>query len=130
MEKKKKAGVFIAPGRKPWPHERRVADLLALAGHYVEFLPESHVHTADIKIDGVEYEIKSPKSAAANSLEHSLKKALKQSPNLVIDSSRLKGVRDDKIRRFLVSQVRSRKRIKRMLFVTKAGRIIDIFGLL
>lgn len=130
MEKKKKAGVFTAPGRKPWPHERRVADLLALAGHYVEFLPESHVHTADIKIDGVEYEIKSPKSATANSLEHSLKKALKQSSNLVIDSSRLKGVRDDKIRRFLVSQVRSRKQIKRMLFVTKTGKIIDIFGLL
>lgn len=122
--------MFTAPGRKPWPHERRVADLLALAGHYVEFLPESHVHTADIKIDGVEYEIKSPKSATANSLEHSLKKALKQSSNLVIDSSRLKGVRDDKIRRFLVSQVRSRKQIKRMLFVTKTGKIIDIFGLL
>lgn len=127
---KKKAGVFTAPGRKPWPHERRVADLLALAGHYVEFLPESHVHTADVKIDGIEYEIKSPKSATANSLEHSLKKALKQSSNLVIDSSRLKGVRDDKIRRFLVSQVRSRKQIKRMLFVTKTGKIIDIFGLL
>ena len=130
MQNKPKAGVFTAPGRKPWPHERRVADILALAGHYVEFLPEGSLHTPDVKVDGIEYEIKSPRSATANSLEHSLKKALKQSPNLIIDSSRMKGIRDDRILRFLVSQARSRKQIKKMLFLTKTGKIIDIFGLL
>ncbi|MBQ7802589.1 hypothetical protein IJ380_01880 [Candidatus Saccharibacteria bacterium] len=130
MPNKPKAGVYIAPGRKPWPHERRAADILALAGYYVEFLPEGSLHTADVIVDGIEYEMKSPKSATANSLEHLLKKALKQSPNIIIDASRLKGIREDKICKFLASQARSRKQIKKLLLVTKAGKIIDIFGLL
>ncbi|MBR6134414.1 hypothetical protein IKQ38_02960, partial [Candidatus Saccharibacteria bacterium] len=37
--------------------------------------------TADILLDDVAYEIKSPKSANSNTLEHVLKKALKQSSN-------------------------------------------------
>lgn len=123
-----RAGVFIAPGREPWPHERRIANVFANMGHFVEFLPESHIHTADIRIDGIEYEIKSPKSASINSLEHTIKRALKQSQNIIIDSYRLKNVRDDKMCNFLKAQIKSRKRIKKMLYVTKTGEIIDIFN--
>lgn len=122
-------GIYIAPGRKPWPHEMRVAEILAMAGHYIEFLEESSLHTADIRLDGIEYEIKSPESFNANTFEHKLKDATKQSPNLIIDSSRIKKVRDDKIRSFLVNQVKKQKQIKKMIFVTKQGRIIDIFAL-
>ena len=129
MHGSRKKGTFIAPGRKLWPHEMRVAEILAMAGHRVEFIEESNLHTADILLDGVEFEIKSPKSATANSLEHILKKALKQSPNIIIDTSRMKGVRDDNTRRFLVAQMRSRKQIKRLLMITKRGQIIDISGL-
>ena len=107
-----------------------MANILALAGHYVEFLPENQLHTADIRLDGVEYEIKSPESFNSNTLEHKLKDATKQSPNLIIDSSRMRGIRDDKIRMFLTNQARKQKQIKKMLFITKKGQIIDIFGLL
>lgn len=126
----KKRGIFIAPGRKPWPHEMRVAEILALAGHYIEFLEETNLHTADILLDGIEYEIKSPEGFNPNTFEHTLKDALKQSPNIIIDSSRIKKVRDNKIRAFLVGQVRKHKQIKKMLFITKQGRIVDIFGLI
>ena len=68
--------VIIPASVSPWPHERRVAKILALAGHAVEFIPESTIKTADILLDGVEFEIKSPKSGNANSLEHILKKLL------------------------------------------------------
>ena len=129
MRKEKKRGIYIAPGRKPWPHEMQVAELLALSGYYVEFLEESSLHTADIRLDGVEFEIKSPESFNSNTFEHKLKDATKQSPNLVIDSSRIKKVRDAKIRSFLVNQAKKQKQIKKMLFITKQGRIIDIFGL-
>ena len=107
-----------------------MAKVLATAGHTVEFLEESNLHTADILLDGVEFEIKSPKSASANSLEHLLKKALKQSPNIIIDTSRLKNSRDDNVRKFLTSQVKSRKQIKKLIMITKQGRIIDIFALI
>lgn len=130
LEKNKKRGVYIAPGRNPWPHELRVAKILALAGHYVEFLPEGNLHSPDIRLDGVEYEIKSPEAFNTNTFEHKLKDATKQSPNLIIDSSRIRKVRDDRIRNFLVGQVKKQKQIKKMLFITKQGHIIDIFGLI
>ena len=124
-------GVFIPAGRKPWPHEMRVAEILALAGHKVEFLNERiGLRTADIKLDGVEYEIKSPESFNANTFEHRLKDATKQSPNIIIDTSRIKKVRDLKVRAFLISQVRKQKQIKHLIMVTKRGQIIDISSLI
>lgn len=130
LKKNKKQGIFIAPGRRPWPHEMRVAEILAMAGHYIEFLEESSLHTADILLDGMEYEIKSPESFNSNTFEHKLKDAVKQSPNLIIDSSRIKKVQDRKICNFLVNQVKRQKQIKKMLFITKQGKIIDIFDLI
>ena len=89
-----------------------MAEILSLAGHYIEFLEEGNLHTADIKLDGIEYEIKSPESFNANTLEHTLKDATKQSPNLIIDTFRIKKVRDLKVRAFLVNQMRKQKQIK------------------
>ena len=66
--------IITADNRQPWPHEMRVAKILSKKGHIIEFLEESNIHTADIKLDGREYEIKSPRSATSNSLEHLLKK--------------------------------------------------------
>ena len=125
-----KNGTFIASGRKLWPQELRVAEILTMAGHSIEFLEETNIHRADILLDGVEYEIKSPRSSKANSLEHLLKKALKQSSNIILDTSRMKGARDDATRKFLVSQVKTRKQIKRLIMITKRGQIIDITGLI
>ena len=118
--------VIVPANANPWPHEQRVAKILALAGHAVEFIPESNTKTADILLDGVEFEIKSPKSANANSLEHILKKAVNQSCNIIIDTSRMKNIRDDNTRRFLVNQARLRKQIKKLIMITKQGQIIDV----
>ena len=114
-----------------WPHEDRVADILSSHGHYVEFLPESSLHSADIFLDGILYEMKSPRSFNTNSMEQLIKDALykKQCPNIVFDSLRLKGVRDEKIVEFLISQVKARKKIRNMLFVNKRHELIDIFSL-
>lgn len=122
--------VIVPANANPWPHEQRVAKILALAGHAVEFIPESNIKTADILLDGVEFEIKSPKSANANSLEHILKKAVKQSCNIIIDTSRMKNIRDDNTRRFLVNQARLRKQIKKLIMITKQGQIIDVSTLI
>jgi hypothetical protein len=122
--------VIVPANANPWPHEQRVAKILALAGHAVEFIPESNTKTADILLDGVGFEIKSPKSANANSLEHILKKAVKQSCNIIIDTSRMKNIRDDNTRRFLVNQARLRKQIKKLIMITKQGQIIDVSALI
>lgn len=128
MKKSTKKGRIIIPaGRKPWPHELRVAEILAAAGHMVEFLPETSLRTADILLDGVEYEIKSPRSSTPNSLEHLLKKSLKQSQNIIISLMRINGMHGS-ILHFLAIQAKTRKRLKKLLVVTKQGRIIDISG--
>ena len=131
MPKPRKAQIIIPAELCPWPHELRVAQILALAGHTVEFLPTRSAKTADILLDGIEYEIKSPRTSKANTLEHLIKKALRQSPNIIIDSSRTNGkmIRDGQICDFLVSKVRQYRQIKRMIFVTRTGRIIDIKAL-
>ena len=121
--------VVVPANANPWPHELRVAKILALAGYAVEFIPETNTKTADILLDGIEFEIKSPKSANANSLAHILKKAVKQSCNIIIDTSRMKNVRDDNTRRFLINQVRIRRQINNLIMITKQGQIIDISAL-
>jgi predicted metal-dependent RNase len=129
MKKSTKKGQIIIPaGRKPWPHELRVAEILAANGHRVEFLPETNLKTADIRLDGVEYEIKSPFTNKPDKLERNLKRGLKQSKNIIFDSSRTKNIRDDKLYKFLVTKVRQQKQIGRLIFITKRGRIIDISG--
>lgn len=122
--------VIIPANVYPWPHELRVAQVLAAAGHVVGFLPTRSTKTADVLVDGAEFEIKSPKTANTNSLEHIIKKGLRQSANLIIDSSRLKGACDIRICQFLVSQVRKRRQIKKKYFVTRSNKIIDTLELI
>ena len=130
MKNGKRQGIFIPPGRKPWPHEMRVANVLSENGYCVEFLEEGRLHFPDILLDGVEYEIKSPESMRRITIERAIKKALKQSDNLIIDTNRIKGVDYNKICSILLFQIKKRKQIKKMIMVTKSGKVIDIFGML
>ena len=72
----KNGKIIIPAGCHVWPHEMHVAEILAVTGHIVEFLPTAKVKTADILLDGVEFEIKSPESFNVNTLEHTIRKAL------------------------------------------------------
>ncbi len=131
MNSSKRRGRIVIPaGRKPWPHELRVADILASAGHSVEFLPESNVRSADILLDGVPYEMKSPFTNKTDKLERNIKRALKQSKNIIFDSSRIKDMRDDNLRRFLMRKAKEQKQIGELIFITKRGQIIDIKSLI
>ena len=83
--------IIIPASRNPWPHEMRAAEILAKAGYCVEFLEEKTISTADILLNSIEYEIKSPKTNNVNTIEHRLKDAIRnQSCNIIIDSSRMK----------------------------------------
>lgn len=119
--------IIIPSGASSWPHELRVAKILCDAGYTVEFIPEkNNIKTPDIKLDGILFEIKSPRSSNTNSLEHTLKNGLKQCNNLMIDTSRIKDARNENIIRFLMSQKQARKQIKRLVLITKDNKIIDI----
>ena len=127
---KQKGEIIIPAGRKPWPHELRVANILAMAGHSIEFLSESNISTADILLDCIEYEIKSPFTNKPDKLERNIKRGLKQSSNIIFDSSRIKNMRDDSLRRFLIRKAKEQKQIGELILITKRGQIIDIKSLI
>ena len=126
---KSKPNPHIPNGLKPWPHEFRVAKILADAGHVVEFLPTGLRKTADMLIDGIPYELKSPEFAHTKTIERAIKKALHQSNNLIVDASQMKHVDDVRVHRILINQIKLRKSIKRLLYVNKKKEILDIFTL-
>ena len=70
------AGKLIIPsvhGFRPESHEIATALKLATAGHQVEFLVPSNlpgVRTPDLLIDGLEWEMKSPRGAGKHTISH------------------------------------------------------------
>ena len=130
MNKKEENGkIIFEQGRKPWPHEIHTARVLAQHNYTVIFLNENKGNMPDILLDGIEFEIKAPKTAKISSLEQVIRKALKQSPNIIIDSFRMK-IRDDASFHFLVKTCRLHKQIKQMIFINKKEEIVDIFDYL
>jgi hypothetical protein len=123
-------GKVITPaGANPWPHEERIARILALAGHRVEFVPEANIKTPDIYLDRTMYEIKSPISNKVDAVERNITRALMKCPNIIFDSSRMK-VRDDQIMKELVKRRKLGKGLRKLLFINKRGMIIDIESLI
>lgn len=129
--KNTKRGRVVTPAdANPWPHEQKVAKILALAGHYVEFIPETNLKTPDVYLDNIIYEIKSPITNNPKKVVRNVKRALEKSPNVIIDSSRVKGINDEAIQRTLKNKVKDLPGLKNLLFINKCGQIIDIIALI
>ena len=120
-----KGKVVIPADARPWPHEQRVAKILAMAGYYVEFIPEANLKTPDIYLNKTMFEIKSPTSDKIKAVERNLEKALKKCQNIVFDSSRMK-VRDDQVIKELIKRRKEGKGLKKIIFINKRGTIVDI----
>jgi hypothetical protein len=126
----KKLGKIIVPGdANIWAHEYQTALALARAGYTVEFIRRSKLEretSADVFIDDNKWEMKAPKSSKLSAVEDNLKKAVKQSNNIIFDSRRMKRLPDKAIERELATQLHKSKSIKRILFVNRHGLVIDI----
>lgn len=97
-------GVYYPNGMTVWPHEERTASALARTGRSVSFIPRKEgrrVKSADIVMDGVEWEMKAPKAAGLKALDRILRRAVRQSRNIVIDAARIDGSTDAQIERDL-----------------------------
>ena len=71
----------------PEKHELETARFFAQRGHDIEFIPPNNspnIHTPDIKMDGVEWEIKSPVGKSKRTIEQSFRKAVMQSRYITI----------------------------------------------
>ena len=112
-----------------WPHELKTAQALAAAGHDVRFVRKSdepHVRTADLLMDGATWEMKAPKSSQLNAVKRNLRRALDQSPNVVFDSRRLKGLPDAAVERELRKWAGELRTLRHLLFVNRHGKVVEI----
>jgi hypothetical protein len=121
--------IIIAPGLNVWPHELKTAEALAAAGLTVEFIRRSEAPrqtSADVRIDGVEWEIKSPEADNLKAVQRNLRRALKQSRNVIFDCRRMKRLPAEAIEREVRTQAGALRSLRRLIFVGKNGKIVDI----
>lgn len=121
--------IIIKSGIDVWEHERRTAQALANAGYTVSFIKrsdEEYVRTPDVIIDGVLWEMKSPKSDRLPKIQKTLRQAIHQSPNVIYDSQRIKNLNDNQIQKELEKWAVQFKAMKRLLFVNKKREVIVI----
>ena len=113
----------------PEPHEVEVAWILAR--HFntvVEFLRPIEgykVKTADLVMNGLIWEVKSPTGQGRTTVSNQFKRASKQSNHMVFDSRRMQLSEDDilnQVRR----EIRTRKAIKVVLFINKGGEVMEV----
>lgn len=130
MSRKRNAGKVIIPqGVTVWHHELRTANALASAGFVVKFLATSDTRyekSPDISINGIDWELKSPKTDKLTAIERNLKRASKQSGNIIIDSQRMAKIHDLTIQKLLVHKYRQQRNIRRLWFVNRKRQVIDV----
>ena len=116
-------------GAIPEPHEIQTALFLIKHGKKtVKFLApknQNRIKTPDILMDGKKWEIKSPTSNGSRVMEHALRSATKQSPNVIIDLRRGK-MADERALRQITFTAKKRTALKRLIVLTKDDKMLDI----
>lgn len=97
----KKRGKITPNGVSLEKHENETVVFFTELGYDVELIPPSNSpksKTPDFMMSGVAWEMKSPQGKSKTSLEHIVKKATKQSENIIIDLSHSKMKEEDAIK--------------------------------
>jgi hypothetical protein len=123
----KKKGKIAPNGVVLKTHENATAVFLTEQGFDVELIPASNiegVHTPDIKMDGLKWEMKAPLGEGNQLMENTIQRALRQSQNIIIDLRHTKR-HQTKCLRELEKQFLNKKGIKRLKVITKSGKTLD-----
>ncbi len=81
--------------------------------------------TPDLRIKNIEWELKSPQGDGVKTIENILKKAAKQSKNIILDFSRIKMNGNQALSRTKYYLHNNKHGIKKLIVVTKNYKIID-----
>ena len=123
----KKKGTIIPNGVVLKEHENATVVFLTELGYDVELIPKSNVegvHTPDVKIGRIKWEMKSPKGEGGSLMKNTIQKALKQSCYMIIDLRRTKR-HQTKCLRELKRQFDNSKSVRRIMVITKGGRVLE-----
>ena len=111
----------------PESSEFEVAKFFANLGKDIEFIPPSSIpnqHRPDILMDGVEWEIKCPEGSSDRTIENNIRKAEKQSHNVIIDLRRIK-LSEKKCISQIEKNYNTKPGIRRILVITKGLELIE-----
>lgn len=111
----------------PANHELDTARFFAVRGYDIEFIPPSNnpgIYSADIIMIGIEWEIKSPIGSSRNTLSRNLKRAAKQSHNVILDLRRSKIPENTAVLE-IEKRFSEHQSIKRILVIKKNGDLLD-----
>ncbi len=125
MNKKNTYQVIIPSNTFPLPetHEVSAAQIISNFLHAdAEFIVRNNYKSPDIRINGLLWEIKSPTGSGKRNIERQLQHAMKQSDNIIFDARRSK-IHIAKIRSNLNYQTGITKRLKKLLLITKIGKV-------
>ncbi len=123
----KKRGKITPNGVVLKTHENATAVFLTELGFDVDLIPASNIegiHTPDIKMNGFKWEMKAPLGEGNQLMENTIQRALKQSPNVIIDLRHTKR-HQTKCLRELEKQFIRKKSLKRLKIITKSGKTLD-----
>lgn len=125
-KKAKKRGKLIDHGVRLMPHEAMTMEFFLDEGNDIELVIPSNTmknKSADWLLWGKIWEVKSPRTSNTNTLAVMLKRAAKQSENLIVD---LRGVKGDEFRVIKIIQRKftMSKRLKNLLIITKDKEIL------
>ncbi|MGV8956186.1 CdiA C-terminal domain-containing protein [Lactococcus lactis] len=123
----KSGKIVVQPGRYPERHELETAELFVQQGIDVTFLPESRTigaKSADIEMNGVVWEMKSPTGNGKNTIKRLFEKASKQSNNIIFDFRRCPIPRKNILSTVSV-EWEKRRNIKRLIIILKQGERLD-----
>lgn len=111
----------------PPPNTQEISAAQILMKHFkadVYFVQRSPLRTADIKINGIFWEIKSPIGNGRRTIQNNLRTASRQSPNVIIDLRRCK-MPVTKSLAHINYVLRINHSIKHLLVITKDEKVID-----
>lgn len=127
MEKKQGTIDISRRNYPPEKHELETAKYFAEKGKDIIFLPTRNmpkVRTPDILMDGLEWEIKSPKGKSSRTIEQNFRSAVQQSRYIIFDLRRLKQPEEPCIKK-LKKEFASKGYVKRLLVIKKNRELIE-----
>ena len=122
-----KKGKIIPNGVILEKHEHRTVLLFTEMGVDIELIPKSEkkgVHAPDIVMNGLRWEMKSPKGEGKYLMQNTIQKAVKQSRNVIIDLRRAKRSQERCLQE-LEKEFGSSKNLQKLKVITKSRKILD-----
>ncbi|MDO4967507.1 MAG: hypothetical protein Q4E70_01950 [Candidatus Saccharibacteria bacterium] len=121
--------VIIPNSVKPRPSTKELSAADIMMEFFksdVKIVRRSSNKTPDFLIKGVYWELKSPTGSGKHNIQHNLQDAGAQSANVILDGRKSK-IHPNRLKIEVNYQFQLIKKIKRLIFIDKNGKAVELF---